>query len=124
MSVPAERWRRPIRVVEIDEEVVGVYKDKDGTLHYRPTFVLESKDDFDRIRLGYACIKCLEPFERPFPDECPACRFQVCRDQQEWFDAEMKGAYDPVEIVSGESSESTTIDLMERMRRQGVWTPN
>lgn len=97
--------------------------DKRGIWHTHPLMVLEF-DDYERIRLGYACIKCLEPFERPFPEECVTCKFPVRDEQQEWFELEMKGEHQPEEIVSGESSESTTIDLMERMRRQGVWTPN
>lgn len=124
MSVPAERWRRPIKVVSIDDEVLSVFTDEDGEQRYRPVYVLGSKDDYDRIRLGYACAMCLEPFERPFPDRCVACGFKVKRDQLTLLNEELKGEYRPLEIASGETVIDETIDLATGRKSSRIWTPN
>ena len=122
-DVMVERWRKPIRVTEIDDDVIGVFTSPDGRQWYRPVFVLESKDDYDRLRLGYACGICLEVFERPFPDECCVCGFNVKRDQMVLLDSELKGQHRPLEIKSGETVIDTKIDARSGHRETRIWTP-
>lgn len=122
MSVPAERWRKPIKVHSVDEENLAVFTDREGRTRYRPTFVLESRDDFERIRLGYACICCLEPFERPFPETCNVCGFQVERDQPSWMLEELNGEYKSIRVKSGESVRVREVDAVTGARSR-IWTP-
>ena len=34
-------------------------------------------DGWNRIRLGYVCVMCVQPHERTYPDECSICRFPM-----------------------------------------------
>ncbi len=81
MSVETvERWRKPAELLSDDWEFYDVFTDGAGRSWRTPhrTWTLET---VERFRLGYLCIMCMEPFERPFPETCPVCEFAV-RDHQ------------------------------------------
>jgi len=45
----------------------------------------------ERMRLGYMCCKCLEPFETPWPERCPVCGAPIRSEQAEYFAREFAG---------------------------------
>jgi len=81
-----ERWREPVIPIAIEEEPtqVVVIDQKTGEQERRIMrdyqFVLKD-EDVERIRTGYVCIWCQEPFEVPFPEHCSLCGF-ACRERQ------------------------------------------
>jgi hypothetical protein len=84
-----ERWRRPIRVLDhqpTDESFVT----RDGRTVRGEQFVLHP-DDVERMRLGYVCAKCWEPFPIPWPIRCHVCGAPVARDQRQFFENEYAG---------------------------------
>lgn len=81
-----ERWRQPIKVysVETDTEAYNTEMGPDGEQHLvRATKWVVDQEGLSRIKLGYACLNCLEPFERPFPERCPLCNYEVAEHQLE-----------------------------------------
>jgi hypothetical protein len=48
-------------------------------------------DDVERARLGYLCLKCLEPFEQAWPERCPVCGAPIRREQAAYFAREFGG---------------------------------
>lgn len=93
-----ERWRRPIVPLDISqsEEVIVT---SDGREMRQPVLTL-SADDIDRLRAGYACMKCLRVFERSWPERCPDCGAPVRREQAAYFARE----FDPHQIRLGPST--------------------
>lgn len=43
------------------------------------------------VREGYRCIQCLEPFDVPWPRECPVCKYAVSDKQATRFGQEFVG---------------------------------
>jgi len=63
----------------------------DGRVMRQPVLTL-SVEDTDRLRSGYVCIKCFEPFEQAWPERCPVCGAPVRREQARYFAQEFGGA--------------------------------
>ena len=85
----SERWRKPLGVLAIegsDEAIVT----SDGRTMRNPSFVFDA-ESVERLRLGYACIKCLEVFETPWPERCPTCGAPIASKQREYFAREYAG---------------------------------
>jgi len=86
----AERWRKPVIPIEIDPgHPEGIWL-PDGRVHGAAKFVLD-RDDVDRMRAGFVCMKCFEPFERSWPERCYVCGFAVRREQAAYFAREYGG---------------------------------
>lgn len=85
-----ERWRKPAELLSDDWEFYDVFTDGDGrtwkSAHRTWTF-----ETVERFRLGYLCIMCMEPFERPFPEVCPVCEFAVREHQPVVYERGYKG---------------------------------
>lgn len=83
-----ERWRKPLTVLAIEpgNEMVFV----DGKL-VRSTKIIYDRESTERIRLGYACAKCQETFERPWPVTCSLCGAPIRDRQLEYFVKEYGG---------------------------------
>ena len=64
------RWARPVREYG-HEDRAFVLRLGDTKIEF-PLWQLY-EDDKERVRLGYVCIKCLNPHERPYPEECEIC---------------------------------------------------
>jgi hypothetical protein len=86
----AERWRRPVIPIEIDSgHAEGIWL-PDGRVLGSARLLLDG-DDVDRMRAGFVCMKCLEPFERSWPERCHVCGFYVRREQAAHFAREYGG---------------------------------
>jgi hypothetical protein len=70
-----ERWRRPLKPLAIEEDAGAV--SYDGVKLMRGLDITYTPDDFQRLREGYACLNCQEPFEQPFPERCAVCGYAV-----------------------------------------------
>jgi len=73
-------------------------------------------EDTERIRQGYVCIKCLEPFDRAWPERCPVCGLAVRRDQAAFFAQE----FDPTPVHLGPKTtlEEERAGIHERVRKE------
>ena len=109
-----ERWRKPVIPLEVNQhESEGVWL-PDGRRMRSPVLTLRP-EDVDRIRSGFVCAKCLEPFERPWPECCHVCGVAVRRDQAAFFARE----YDPARVdLTATDWESEREGLEERRRKE------
>lgn len=86
---PAERWRRrPIpAAVEHSDGVINMGDDR------RAADINVTWDDeaIGRIKAGYQCLRCWEPFETAFPDACGVCGYGVSDFQARDFAFEFEG---------------------------------
>lgn len=76
----AERWREPVEIVSIESSTGTVRFGNDSRLQ-RDYEVIVTEGTYDRMKAGYMCAQCYEPFEQPFPEQCGVCNFRV-RDLQ------------------------------------------
>jgi len=105
----AERWRRPANVIEIEQTNQGLWL-PDGRVQGQVILHM-SPGTVERIRLGYMCVKCLEPFPVAWPRLCHVCGCRVRTEQAEYFAREFGG-----EVHVGPS---TSIDEeVERMHEE------
>lgn len=102
------------QATDLDPEAVTVFPD--GRVMQKTTFGL-TREQVERIRAGYTCIKCLEDFDTAYPDECSVCHFPMRERQQEEFAKDFRG-----EIRYGPS---TTLDeergIMNEMREREAY---
>lgn len=84
-----ERWRKPLGVIHVEHSSEAILT-SDGRTMRNPSFVFDA-ESIERLRLGYACIKCMEPFEVPWPERCPVCGAPVASEQREYFEREFAG---------------------------------
>ena len=81
---------RPIIPVETTLDTDAIMVLPDGRRMHKTNFGLKA-DDVEAIRQGYACVKCMERFTSPFPDECSVCRFPMREHQAEEFAKDFRG---------------------------------
>jgi hypothetical protein len=79
-------WRKPLTVLDTEpgDEMYIV----NGRL-VRSLKVIFDRESTERIRQGYACAKCLQVFEVPWPERCPTCGAPIRARQQEYFEREV-----------------------------------
>lgn len=73
----SERWRQPIIPVKVEHDTEAYDVKATGEVMRAIKWTLTS-DQLSRIRQGYACLNCLEPFEtsrRLGP--CPTCQYDL-----------------------------------------------
>jgi hypothetical protein len=86
-----ERWRKPAQVITVEEQdAEGIWL-PDGRVQGGVRMVV-APETAERMRLGYLCMKCLEPFETPWPERCGVCGAPVREKQAEFFAEEFAGA--------------------------------
>lgn len=85
-----ERWRKPAEVLDIEQIHEGVWL-PDGRVQGAVRLTL-SEDTVERMRLGYMCVKCLEPFEHAWPERCNVCGAPIRDKQAEYFAKQYGGA--------------------------------
>lgn len=86
---PAERWRRPVRPVAVENDSsVATHDGNTYRAGYQATFDAET---IERFRLGRACLRCWEPLEEAFPKACPLCGYAVGENQGRDFEQEFEG---------------------------------
>lgn len=75
--------RAPIKIigVEIDEENLVI--NSNGEMRH-DVLVFVDEEDMGRIRAGYACARCYEVQNDPFPERCWVCRFPMKEKQSEF----------------------------------------
>ena len=110
----AERWRQweaPLRVepARLDQ---GLWL-PDGRVLSEPE-ITWSAEQIERFRLGYKCMNCLEPQERPFPEKCSLCGYPMRTRQAEFFAAEFAGEIE----IGGRDWDAELEGLEERRRKQ------
>lgn len=71
-----ERWRQPIIPVKVDHDTEA-YDVQDGHIVRGIKWTL-TPDQVNRIKQGYACLNCMEPFETPRREgKCPLCSYEL-----------------------------------------------
>jgi hypothetical protein len=86
----AERWRRPVVPLAIEQQSDQGLWLPDGRVLGGVSLTLAS-GDVERVRAGYVCAKCLEPFEQAWPERCHVCGAPVRREQASFFAREYGG---------------------------------
>jgi hypothetical protein len=86
-----ERWRDwtpPAEIRDDPEEVIV-----EGDRKSRAYNTVWPEEVVTKIRLGYQCLKCWEPQETPFPEQCgnPVCRYPMKAQQGPDFELEFAG---------------------------------
>lgn len=84
-----EHWRKPVRILGIEpsEDVVAI----GDQLYQEEEVILQDSADYERMRQGYVCAQCFEPFETPFPPVCGVCGFLVHAEQAQYLGRQFKG---------------------------------
>lgn len=86
-----ERWARPARVLDIRHSPnQGIWL-PDGRVHGEVEITFDA-ETIERMRAGYLCVKCLEPFEQAWPVRCNTCGAPIRDKQAEYFAREFGGA--------------------------------
>jgi hypothetical protein len=106
-----ERWRKPAEVLDVRNVHQGIWL-PDGRVHGAVEMTM-SEDTIERMRLGYLCAKCLEPFEHPWPERCHVCGAPVRDKQAEYFAQEFAG-----EVKLGSTQPLDDGGMWERIERE------
>jgi DNA-directed RNA polymerase subunit RPC12/RpoP len=110
-----ERWRRPVVPLGVEHQPTQVIYLPDGRRLGDVVFVL-SEEDRERLRLGYVCIKCFEPFEHAWPERCPVCGAPIRTKQAEFFAQEAVSK--PVHLGPSTTLADERAGLEERRRKE------
>ena len=110
-----ERWRRPAEILSIEHDhEEGIWL-PDGRVQ-GVVRITVSKDTLERMRTGYMCAKCMEPFEVAWPERCDTCGAPIRTAQAEYFAKEFGG----VQQLGGSKLEIDGIhERAEKERRNG-----
>ena len=111
----AERWRKPVIPLDIEHHPTQVLFLPDGRQLGDVVLVL-SEEDKERIRHGYVCAKCFEPFEHAWPERCPVCGAPIRTKQAEFFAQEVVDK--PVHLGPTTTLEEERAGLEERRRKE------
>lgn len=102
-------------VVEEDLGVIEVHAD--GRMQHGLN-IATSNRGVEKIRTGYRCINCMEPFESAWPKHCNVCSFPVADKQAEQF-ARVYAGYDPTMRV--ETDWEAAADRLEERKERRAW---
>ena len=73
----SERWRKPLIPVKVEHDTKAYDVKANGEVMRGIDWTLRP-DDVNRIKQGYACLNCLEPFETPKRlGNCPVCGYDL-----------------------------------------------
>jgi len=112
-----ERWRKPVAPVAIQQDTRRDFHD--GNVWRQHIDVTISPDDLARMKLGYVCLRCWEPHERPFPENCTLCGYSMAAYQARDIEHEFEG-----EVHVGPStSYGEEIERLREERERRIWTP-
>jgi hypothetical protein len=108
-----ERWRRPAIPISLEQT------DQVVTLPDGRSFAVNAPalkpEDIERARAGYLCLKCLEPFERPWPERCHVCGAPIRTEQAAYLARE----YGEIQLGSSTSLEDELAALREKEEHNG-----
>jgi hypothetical protein len=126
--IEANMTGRPViaQASDLDPEAVMVMPD--GRVMQKTVFGL-TREQVDRMRAGYTCVKCMEDYSSPFPTECAVCKFPMAAKQAEEFAKDFRGeiAYGPTTTLDEERgimNELRERERYDRLRKLGVTLPN
>lgn len=105
----AERWNKPVIPIALEPVDQGLFL-ADGRRLGILAPVL-SPEDVERARQGYICLRCLQWFEKPWPEKCFVCGAPIRTKQAEYFAREFGG-----EIQLGPST--SLDDELEALREK------
>ena len=108
----AERWRRPIIPLAIDQLHQGIWL-PDGRVQGEVQLTLR-QEDIERMRAGYVCVKCLEPHETSWPVHCQVCGAPMRSEQAAYFAREFGGEI----AMPGRPGWDEELDGLEERRRK------
>ena len=110
-----ERWRKPAEVVgEIEPDPNKAIQLVDGRIQREPMIPF-SAETVDRLRSGWLCMKCVEPFERAWPIKCPVCGAPVRTEQARYFAMRYAGE---IRIGPHTTLEEERAGIAERARKE------
>lgn len=84
-----ERWRKP--AIPLAVEPVHQQRELPDGRRIDVHAPVLPVSDVERARLGYLCLKCLEPFEQAWPERCPVCGAPIRTEQAAFFAREYGG---------------------------------
>ena len=124
-AVPA--YGRPVHVVETALDTEAVMVMPDGRRMHKTNFGLTA-EDVEAMRQGYICVKCLERYAAPFPDECSVCHFPMREHQAEEFAKDFRGEvrFGPstsLDEERGIMNEMRERERYERLTQLGITIP-
>jgi len=108
----SERWRKPLNVIDVYPHDTEIDYLPDGRVQRRNVAVFD-RESTERIRLGWACAKCLEVFPEAWPEHCPVCGAPIRARQTEYLEKEFALLKD-----DRPSLEEEIESLPERVERQ------
>lgn len=123
MSEPAERWRRPATVIDVDEDPSRLYALGPGR-YATDVIWTHTPETIARIRLGYVCVICTEVHEQAFPERC-ICGFPMRDAQMEQFNRLYVGE----EKLKGGGVDAELAEMAEERERREhnpnsqIWLP-
>jgi len=83
-----ERWRVPVIPLKVEPtDEITITRSGRVMRDYRFVF---RREDIERMRAGYVCIRCFEPHEHAWPERCHLCGLEMRAKQahffSQWFD--------------------------------------
>lgn len=124
----SKEWWEPAIPLELEDSEV-VYVDRHGVKRAMSNRIYSSEDT-ERIRQGYCCIQCGEAQERPFPEHCSVCSYEMAQKQAVEFARDFRGS---VQLgsqidVDEELAYAAQVVESERRNRDGtqsaqIWLP-
>jgi predicted RNA-binding Zn-ribbon protein involved in translation (DUF1610 family) len=100
-----ERWRKPLKVLS-HEPSGEAFIDGNGRIQRGVNLVLDD-ESVQRLREGYACLKCLAVFERAWPLKCPDCGAPIATEQSKFF----------AEMYAGEEQLGSRLSINDELER-------
>jgi len=110
----SERWRRPARVLDIQQSPTQGIWLPDGRVQGEVEISFDA-ETVQRMRSGFMCVKCLEPFEQAWPERCHVCGAPIRTEQAEYFAREFGGE---VHLGPTTSLEEEIAGLPERAAKE------
>lgn len=117
----SERWRRPVKVYAVSEDVEAYDTEigPNGVEHLvRATKFVVDDEGMARLKLGYACLRCMEPFENPFPERCPLCSYAVRENQAHDLEGSDRGGTHVGPATTLEEERERMMDDADRRRHK------
>lgn len=113
-----ERWSAPVIPLTIEPSSTdGIHLD--GVARADVEIVLKDSD-VDRLRLGYVCMKCLEPHPEAFPTACRVCGYRMRKFQAEDFAKDFAG----VRWLGPTTTVDDEIEAMRERKARETHNPN
>jgi len=110
----SERWRQPARVLDIQQSPTQGIWLPDGRVQGEVEITL-ALETIERMRTGFMCVKCFEPFEEAWPERCHVCGAPIRSKQAEHFAREFGGE---VHLGPNTSLEEEIAGLPERAAKE------